>query len=307
MEVAMHSSARITTTVLAIGLLILCAPAPSAAAEATLLIDNAGYPTWSPAGDAIACARLVSGTDHVQVWTVPVGGGDPVMRTQDPDEAYMPTWLPDGGRIVYAHMRDADEGVHYEFVIHDLATGVGVVREVPTFWDDPGFYLSPDASELLYTGYLNPRETWAVNLETGATRVVGPGIGGMISPDGQWFASFTDEDSLVVTPLTGGEGVTLGYGGYGRWTRDSRFIIFTTFVASGNPDLVAVSRDGTYRQQLTDDADIEWSNDVSPAGDRLAYCKSAGEFEPASVWLLDLQLPTETQSVTWGRIKDRYR
>lgn len=280
-------------------------PAPAAAAP-TLLLADAFSPSWSPDGDAVACAREIPGFG-VQIWTAPLGGGPAVKRTVDPEDAWGPVWLPDGERILYCHFFNTETGTRYEFVIHDLTTGNGVVRGVPEFWDDPGFYLSPDGTELLYTQTQNPPETWAVNLETGATRYVGPGYGGMISPDGQWFASCTAEDSMVVRPMAGGAGVTLGYGAYGRWTRDSRYVIFTTFAPSGNPDLVAVSRDGSYREQLTDDADIEWSNDVSPDGTHLVYHKSAGDLQPSSLWLLDLELPTATHGTTWGAIKDRYR
>ena len=67
-------------------------------------------------------------------------------------------------------------------------------------------------------------------------------------------------------------------------------VIATSVGTSGNVDLFAFGRNGSSKVQLPDDPEWDRWPAVSPAGDRLAYGRSEGEFWPLAVWVLDLDL-----------------
>lgn len=277
----------------------------------TPLLADAFGPCWSPSGDSLVCSHCVlpCGDDDWQIWTVPLGSGEPDTLIVDPLGAYFPMWLPDGRTFVYFRVQDTPSPYRQEFVVYDRVSGPLGVWEVEHVWDDPGFNLSPDGSEVLFTRSAGANhETWAVNLSSGSERFVHEGYGGVISPDGLWIAFTTDEDSLCVA-LINGPAVNLRETGWlARWTPDSRYLVFTGFGVAGQRDLIAISRDGTYRQQITNDAEWEWYCAVSPAGDRVACTKTIGEFGQPVLWVLDLNInPIPTKEVSWGRVKSLFR
>jgi Tol biopolymer transport system component len=77
------------------------------------------------------------------------------------------------------------------------------------------------------------------------------------------------------------------------WTPDSRYIVFTGFSEeSGDIDLILLSRDGTYREELTHDSDFEICPAVSPLGRELVYVKTPDLDEgPFQVRRLKLKTP----------------
>ncbi|MFH1219027.1 MAG: hypothetical protein V1694_01060 [Candidatus Eisenbacteria bacterium] len=273
----------------------------------TLLLEDAWSPSWSPDGTALVCNRPTPTYEDqdIQIWMVSAGGGDPDTLFVDPNGAFGPMWHPDGRHIVYHRFREGDELPQvYEFVVYDLDGGPSVVWQVPEFWDDPGFSLTPDGEEVLYTVW-DPvdHEIWALNLSSGTTRFLRHGTGGVISPDGQWLAFFTQNDSLAVEPIRGGETRLFETGSFARWTPDSEKIIFTGWSMASNPELVVVSRDGAYREELTSDPDCNWGCAVSPQGDKVAYTKSPRcDDLPLDIWILELP-STATEQTTWGQIK----
>jgi len=283
--------------------------ATSAVASNTLILQDAFFPSWSPDGTALLCNRPSDGSyddEDIEIWLVSDNGSDPQLIVEASLGPFIPLWLPDGDRIVYfrAYYRTQ------EFVVHDLGGGPPLIWPVAGVWDDPGFALTPDGSEILYTVQgAAAFETWALDLATGATRFVWPGSGGRISPDGAWIAFINEGDSLCVAPLGGGSVHAFESGWTPWWTPDSRFIIFTTgWNESGIRNLIQVNRDGSGRWELTSDPGGEFSPVVSPDGRRVAYFHSpSGEWEPYSVWILDLEETTRSEAMTWGGVKQMFR
>jgi dipeptidyl aminopeptidase/acylaminoacyl peptidase len=265
----------------------------------TLLLEDAGNPWWSPDGSMIACNRPTPSysDEDIQIWEVPAVGGDPDTLILDSYGAFLPIWLPDGRHIVY--MR-ATPG--HEFVVYDLDGGPPVVWPVPSLWDDPGLSLSPDGAEILYTS--SAREIWALNLSNGSIHFIREGTGGVISPDDQWLAFFTPDDTLAIEPTGGGPVQLFEQGAYATWTPDSQYLVFTGLGASGYPDLIGMSRDGLLRQQLTEDPEMEYRPAISPDGTTVAYGKE--RVSGSDLYLLDLG-QISVVPTTWGYIKSKHR
>src|SRR5262249_2399231 len=61
-------------------------------------------PNWSPHGHRIAYwgRRNLAQRD---IWTIPVGGGDPVEVTNDPATDWNPVWSPDGNYLYFVSDR----------------------------------------------------------------------------------------------------------------------------------------------------------------------------------------------------------
>ena len=277
----------------------LLAPAPNVLGQ-TLLLKDAFNPHWSPDGTSLVCNRPTPGygDDEIQIWRVSSAGLDPDTLIKDPNGAFFPMWLPDGEHVVYHRVVDRA----YEFVIHDLRGGQPVVWQVPDVWDDYGFSLSPDGSELLYTVWGQPSEIWALDLTNGSTRFIRAGAGGSISPDGQWLAFGTPDDSIAVEPVGGGTTRTFEFGMAPRWTPDSQYIVFLGMSTQGNPDLILRNRDGSYRRELTDDPAVEWFCEISPQGDKVAYGKCITDPFPLDLYVLDITYAS-VRETTWGQIK----
>ncbi len=254
----------------AVWLSIAAAAAP--ARGATLFLEDAAMPAWSPDGNTIACVRVTS--DKIQVWLAP-RGGVPVMITHEATSALWPVWLSDGKNIVYFRQRRDANGSHREFVIADLHGQPQTAWEVADFWDDIPPTLSPDGRSLLYSTF---DATLALDLTTGVSSPVAPGVGAMISPDGQWVAYVNANRRLVVGPPGGAPVHDLGGAAVaGFWTADSRFLVLLRYEGGEQTDLVLASRDGSSQVDITDDPEMEWGPRLSPDDRQIAYTRSLGE------------------------------
>ncbi|MFQ5601029.1 MAG: hypothetical protein ACE5G2_10820 [Candidatus Krumholzibacteriia bacterium] len=263
-----------------------------------LVMDGATNPSWSPDGSELVC-QAVAGILRVPVSGAPV---DTIVRNTASDEVGLPLWHPDGSHIVHVR-RDAVTPGDWEIVLRDLEGGAPVAWPAPGLWDDPGMTLSPDGSEALYSD--SGDQVWALNLSTGAVRFVLAGSSAALSPDGQWIAFATDSSenaTLAIEPVAGGERVLLGPGFFPHWTPGSAFVVYSNDAL----DLVLANRDGTFGQILQTGSEWYISGPVSSAG-KLAYTKCEGEWGTCAVWTLDLMLPTPVEQTTWGVVKSAYR
>ena len=273
-----------------------------------LLLADAFNPSWSPDGTEFVCNRPTPdySDTNVQVWKISSDGQQCDTLLSDVYGAFLPIWSHNGNFVLYHRMRCDVGPCVYEFVVHDIMGGDPIVWPVLAIWDDCGFCLTPDDSEVIYTVWGDPHEIWALDLSNGSTRFIREGQGGVVSPDAQWLAFFTQEDSLAIEPLGGGSISTFELGGLAIWTPDSKHVIFGGMSKSGNRDLIMVSLDGSIRIELTDDADHEYTCDVSPLGDTLIYTKATGSSIPFNLWILDLSTVAVNES-SWSEIKRIFR
>ncbi len=258
-----------------------------------LLLENAIFPCWSSDGKALICNRSTSDEDLTRVWQVSADGEVVDALFTDPRVPGFPHWMPDGQRIAYFRHGERGRRSEDEVVVRSLSGDTQLVWEVTWFWDDIPLGLSPDGTEVIYTDLVSggPSEVRALDLSDGSTRLVCLGEGGAISPDGQWIAycKGDPQNLLAVAPIGGGSEIEFEPGVLPAWTPDSEYIVFTGRGTSGALDLIIVSRDGRYRDQLTDDLDEDLFAAVSPQGDQVAYVKSyASDSWSGDIWILDL-------------------
>ncbi len=110
-------------------------------------------PEWSPAGDVIVFAELISDLIHLR--TIPATGGDPTtLYTAPSGFATMdPTWSPDASSIAYAEMELFTGPDNYRINVFDVAsTEVTTVYGPVTtniYWLEWG--KSPGSTEIVFS------------------------------------------------------------------------------------------------------------------------------------------------------------
>ena len=224
---------------------------------------NAAYPAWSPAGDALVYTygnetntawAAKDGTTgyHLRIWRndsrrdggSPCGGGIREItggRFRD----YMPSFAPDGKRILFVSTRCASPKVGLATRSGVYAVGIdggGLTNLVPSMVNDMGAgqpVVSPDGRILAFAQIDNFRDTWHLV----CARTDDPSRGCRVTPKGQ----------SAYAP---------------RWTPDGRHLVYTGFT-KGDPGwcvYVLDPRTGATRRIC------EGRNpDVHPSGKWLLY------------------------------------
>jgi len=155
--------------------------APSGGGEVTRLPMDADPPVVpampgggygiSPDGNTIVFFGYREGLPTLgngSIWTIPVEGGEPTQITTAPVQDRFPCWSPDGRSVAFLRYREVAEE-EYVPDIHVVSATGGETRRLTT-----------DAHKV----------AWATI---------------RYSPDGQWMAYFTEDRTLNLLPLQGGE------------------------------------------------------------------------------------------------------
>ena len=214
---------------------------------------NAAYPAWSPAGDALV---YVYGDETNTAWAAKDGATGYHLRVWRPGEGtreitagrfrdYMPSFAPDGKRILFVSTRCASPKVGLATRSGVYAVdldGGGLTNLVPSTVNDMGAgqpVVSPDGRILAFAQIDNFRDCWHIV----CARADAPHRGCRVTPKGQ----------SAYAP---------------RWTPDGRYLVYTGFT-KGDPGwcvYVLDPRTGATRRIC------EGRNpDVHPLGDRLLY------------------------------------
>ena len=202
----------------------------------------------SPLGDAAAVTVLDSTSGNPDVWTYDLARGLRSRFTFDSRSDLSALFSPDGKDVVFFSQREAKPGLYRK-----PFGGAGVeelLLESATDIHPSAF--SPDGRTLLFhqisqaTGW----DLWAMSLEgerKPALLVGLPGVEccGVVSPDGRFLAYVTNESGrpeVYVTPYPGlGRKwqVSSNGGGYPRWRRDGREIVYQALDGSVTAAAVA--------------------------------------------------------------------
>ncbi len=91
---------------------------------------DAVQPVWSPDGRRIAFWGIHRGGQR-DLWTIPVGGGEPVQVTEDSALDWSPVWAPDSRHLFFASDRFGSMALH-RVAIGEDGGAAGPVELVPT-------------------------------------------------------------------------------------------------------------------------------------------------------------------------------
>jgi len=286
--------------------------APREPSPPTMLIENAWQPCWSPDGETIYFMRWVEAYEISQVMALVWGETEPVELFRARTLAN-PMASPDGEHLVCFRFNDGTGECWFEK--YTLAGELVVSWPVEDFWGT-GPALSPDGQEVLFTmhdetdpidppipiaGFCSPEDenpyyVVALDLENGGVRILREGVTGVLSPQGDRLAFQSCERNLDeaftvcqvrVARVLEEESSVVGPGAWPTWMPDGRGLVYTGLRSAELSDLVLVRLNFMTKVWLTDDPEIEWDSAVSPDGKTILYTRSAGEWEPRSIWVIE--------------------
>ena len=267
---------------------------------------NAAYPAWSPGGDALVYTygnetntawAAKDGTTgyHLRIWrgdssrdgSSPCSGGVREI-TAGRFRDYMPSFAPDGKRILFVSTRYASPKVGFATRSGVYAVdldGGGLTNLVPSTVNDMGAgqpVVSPDGRILAFAQIDNFRDCWHIV----CARADDPARGCRVTPKGQ----------SAYAP---------------RWTPDGRYLVYTGFT-KGDPGwcvYVLDPRTGATRRIC------EGRNpDVHPSGKWLLYDDGANIYErpfgaddlPEAAETAAPHTEVESERVIWRAEKPTY-
>jgi tricorn protease len=143
--------------------------APATGGTAVRLTAHPGqelFARFSPDGQWIAFTGQYDGDE--QVYVIPAAGGEPKQLTWYPAQGPLPPrggvdnqvygWTPDGKRVLFRSLRDADGG-RTETALYTVAVDGGLPVRLPMPTAGAGDY-SPDGTQLVYSPLFRDFRTW---------------------------------------------------------------------------------------------------------------------------------------------------
>ncbi len=205
----------------------------------------------SPSADTAAVTVLDPSAGNPDIWTYDVARGVRSRFTFDARTDISPLFSPDGKDVVFYAQRETKPGLYRKPV--GGAGAEELLLELHTSAHPSGF--SPDGRTLVFhqQSQTTSWDVWALPLEgeRKPTLLIGtPGVEccGALSPDGRFLAYVTDESGraeVYVTPFPGAGRkwqVSSQGGGYPRWRKDGREIVYQAL--DGSVTAAAVSTAG---------------------------------------------------------------
>jgi len=212
--------------------------------------DDYEDPRLSPDGRRIAVTRRDPDTGISNIWLYDVGSNAPTRFSYVPTFDHIPTWSPDGKRIVFDSNRNGAADIYLKaFGGEEQLLYHSPSASQPTDW-------SQDGSKIVFQSLdrITRWDLWTLSLpDRRATPLLRGSANekeGQISPDGKWIAYSSDEagrpDVYVsrFPSMTGRWQVssTGGGGSQPRWRRDGKEIFFLS--ADRKMTAVAVHTNG---------------------------------------------------------------
>ena len=195
----------------------------------TNYIGEDGWPSWSPDGSKIAFhskrapsihiegtrPRLELTTPNYDVFVIDADGSDLVRLTEDSATDWLPSWSPDGSKIVFQSNRD---GVGEVFVMNANGSDERNITNHPAMDGWPTW--SPDGSKIAFQSQRD-----------GNTEIY------MMNPDGTGLTRLTSNAEWDAGP---------------SWSPDGTRIVFET-ARHGSFEIYVMDADGANQTRLTVD------------------------------------------------------
>ena len=170
--------------------------------------------------------------DQTDIWTVPIGGGEPTRITNDKERELRPLWHPDGRRIIYNVVRDE------LFQINFIRVGGAPVQLTRGEADSMLIDISQDGGRIYYQTSEKKSDISSIDLESlrDAEVAAEPAIEvwADASPDGRSvvfqvnpfrrYLNPIDGSALVIKSYEGQTKQLPGKGSDPKWLPDSRHI-----------------------------------------------------------------------------------
>ena len=262
------------------------------------------HPSWSPDGKRIAFMsdrdehfNIPGGLPNYEIYVMDADGGNPQNLTNDPNSDSVPSWSPDGKRIVFSSDRDGNRDgnrENYEICVMD-ADGNNQQRLTDNDFYDTHPSWSPDGERIAFMSRRDGHfigefglssEIYVMDADGKNTRRLTNNrksdLSPSWSPDGKWIVFSADRKGddvnyeIYVMDADGGNQRRLTnnrvHDTSPSWSSDGKRIVFSSY-RDGNAEIYVMDNDGGNQQNLTNnphlDGSPDWLNSpfsVSPAG-----------------------------------------
>lgn len=251
--------------------------------EGTAVTETPGYeanPMVSPDGIWVVFEADVDG--DMEIYRIPVGGGEPQQLTDNSDFDSSPCWSPDGSLIAFESDRT---GRKHIYVLDPQDPAGSVTALTAGDWDDGSPAWSPLGGWIAFESNRNKIQGTDIYLvaEDGTeTRRVTETADYSYSRSADWSpqgsrlvfeSNRTGFSALFTVAVTGGAAVQItadeGYEGHPAWSPVGGRIAFES-TASGSSQIHLVGETGGAWTQVTFQGGFwpQWT----AAGDALVYC-----------------------------------
>jgi Tol biopolymer transport system component len=250
-----------------------------------------------------------------------------LIASPDDGAALLPSWSPDGSRIVYDH-RNADASVRQIFLMNADGSNQHVVFNETSYLDyDPSW--SPDGSRLIFSRCRPDFEACAAY----SVKTDGTGLTALTSLSQNYKLNIVDVDRPQYSP----NGKAIAFQSYNRggvtsaiyvadsrgsnirrvtptgleafdndWSPSGNTLVFTTNCCTPQPAaLWAINLDGSGLVQLTS-ANHDFAPSYSPQGDKIAFERDSADFSTSSILTISASgsrphtIQTDAFQPSWG-------
>ena len=269
--------------------------------DAMMKLSRIGDPQLSPDGQTVAftvqTVDMAANTTPVQIYTVPLAGGDPRQLTHEGSQNTRPRWTPDSKRIVFTSNRHDGSQI---WSMNADGSDPMELTDVPT--EAAGELISPDGKLLLFSSAVYP----ACSAEDAKPGIAYDAACNKTKRDeeaaskmharlytGLLYRHWTEYQGarrkhLLIRPLSGGPAKDLTPGtrdvppfslggpeGY-AFSPESSEVMYTSNMSpdpatSTNSDLFVIGVNGGVPQKITDNPAADEGPLYSPDGKYVAY------------------------------------